>query len=62
METWRAQEPINAQSHLMAMLLGSSESLPIVDGALQIGTWQSLLLVELDGPRKRRIGVHVMGE
>ena len=61
-ETWRAQEPINAHSHLMAMLLGSSESLPIVDGMLQIGTWQSLLLVELDGPRKRRVGVHVMGE
>ena len=28
----------------------------------QIGTWQSLLLIELDGPRSRRVGVHVMGE
>jgi secondary thiamine-phosphate synthase enzyme len=59
---WRAQEPINAHAHLLAMLVGSSESLPLVDGVLQIGTWQSLLLLELDGPRQRRVGVHIMGE
>jgi thiamine phosphate synthase YjbQ (UPF0047 family) len=61
-DAWRAQEPINAHAHLMSMLLGSSESLPLVNGVLQIGTWQSLLLLELDGPRQRRVGVHVMGE
>jgi thiamine phosphate synthase YjbQ (UPF0047 family) len=59
---WRAQEPINAHAHLASMLVGSSESLPLVDGVLQIGTWQSLLLLELDGPRQRRVGVHIMGE
>jgi secondary thiamine-phosphate synthase enzyme len=44
------------------MLLGNSESIPIVDGALTIGTWQSVLLVELDGPRERTVGVQIMGE
>jgi len=60
--TWRAQEPRNAHAHLMALSLGSTESLPLVDGVLMIGTWQSLLLVELDGPRRRKVGVHVMGD
>ena len=61
-EEWRAQEPINAHSHLLGMLLGSCESFPLCDGAMQIGQWQSLLLIELDGPRKRKVGVHVLGE
>ena len=59
---WRAAEPINAHAHLAAMLVGSSESVPIADGALALGTWQSLLLLELDGPRRRTVALHVMGE
>ncbi|MBX2862765.1 MAG: secondary thiamine-phosphate synthase enzyme YjbQ [Leptolyngbyaceae cyanobacterium MAG.088] len=47
-------EPINAHSHLMAMTLGNSETVPIVDGKLALGTYQSVMLVDLDGPRKRR--------
>jgi thiamine phosphate synthase YjbQ (UPF0047 family) len=58
---WRNQEPINAHSHLLAMLLGSSESIPIVNGTMTIGQWQSVLLVDLDGPRTRTVGVHLMG-
>lgn len=61
-EAWRAQEPQNAHSHLLSMLLGNSESIPVVDGKLTIGTWQSVLLVELDGPRERTVGVQVVGE
>jgi len=34
---WRAQEPINAHSHLASMLLGSTESIPVVDGNMVIG-------------------------
>ena len=60
-EAWRAQEPENAHSHLLSMLLGNSESVPVVDGALALGTWQSLILVELDGPRTRTVGVQVVG-
>lgn len=47
---WRAQEPLNAHSHLLAMLLGSSETIPVVNGQLVLGTWQSILLVDLDPP------------
>jgi thiamine phosphate synthase YjbQ (UPF0047 family) len=61
LEQWRAQEPINAHSHLLSMLLGSSESIPIVNGTMTIGQWQSVLLVDLDGPRTRTVGVHLMG-
>jgi secondary thiamine-phosphate synthase enzyme len=55
-------EPRNAHAHLLAMLLGSSAVVPIVDGALDLGTWQSVFLVELDGPRERTVGLQVCGE
>ena len=41
----------NAAAHIRAFLLGSSETIPIVDGRLDLGTWQSIFFVELDGPR-----------
>ncbi|MCI5737225.1 MAG: secondary thiamine-phosphate synthase enzyme YjbQ [Methanobrevibacter ruminantium] len=44
----------NAASHIRAFLLGSSETIPIVDGRLDLGTWQSIFFVELDGPRSNR--------
>lgn len=53
LQKWRDQEPINAHSHLLSMLVGSSESIPVVDGKMVIGQWQSVLLVDLDGPRDR---------
>jgi len=55
-------EPENAHAHLLAMLLGHAQTLIIHDGRLALGRWQSLLLVELDGPRERRIAVQVVGE
>jgi secondary thiamine-phosphate synthase enzyme len=55
-------EPGNAHSHLKAFLLGTSESVPVADGSLQLGKWQSILFVELDGPRKRKVIVSVMGK
>ena len=60
-EAWAAQEPENCHSHLLSMLLGNSETVPVVDGKLTIGTWQSVMLVELDGPRNRTVGVQVVG-
>ena len=44
----------NAASHIRAFLLGSSETIPIVDGRLNLGTWQSIFFIELDGPRTNR--------
>jgi len=55
-------EPENAHSHLLAMLVGSSEVIPIVNGELDLGRWQSVMLVELDGPRERTVSVRLFGE
>lgn len=44
----------NAKSHLKSFLLSSSETIPISNGKLDLGTWQSIFFVELDGPRKNR--------
>lgn len=63
LQAWRDQEPINAHSHLLSMLLGSSESIPVVNCSMVIGQWQSILLVDLDpGPRDyRTVGVQLTG-
>ena len=55
-------EPINAHSHLMAMTLSTSEVVPIVEGKLHLGTYQSIIFIELDGPRQRQLCVQVTGE
>lgn len=55
-------EPINAHSHLMAMMLNTSEVIPIVDGKLALGTWQSVLFFELDGARKRKVLLQISGD
>lgn len=52
-----AHDPSHAWSHMAASLLGPSLTIPVSAGQLALGTWQSVLLVELDGPRER--GVHV---
>mmetsp|Transcript_12616 Transcript_12616/g.27217 ORF Transcript_12616/g.27217 Transcript_12616/m.27217 type:complete len:255 (+) Transcript_12616:35-799(+) len=61
LKRWRDQEPINAHSHLISMMMGSSECIPVVEGEMVIGQWQSVLLVDLDGPRTRTVGVQLMG-
>ena len=55
-------EPMNAHSHLMAMMLSTSEVIPIVDGKLALGTYQSVLFFELDGSRKRTVFCQLSGE
>jgi len=50
-----AHNPRHAPAHMIASILGPSLSLPISDGRLVLGTWQSVLLIELDGPRERTI-------
>jgi secondary thiamine-phosphate synthase enzyme len=47
----------NADSHVRAMLVGPSATVPVEDGQLGLGTWQSVLLVECDGPRTRTVRV-----
>lgn len=55
-------EPENAHSHLAAMLLGTSEVITLTLGELQLGKYQTVMLYELDGPRKRNVNVQVCGE
>ncbi len=47
----------NADAHLRALLLGHGVVLPVAEGELDLGTWQSVLLVECDGPRTRTVAV-----
>ncbi len=51
----------NAHAHIKASILGPSETVIVDEGELLLGTWQGLMLVELDGPRRRRrIAVEVV--
>jgi len=52
----------NADAHIKSIILGPSKSIPIKNSELQLGTWQSPMLMELDGPRKRKIIVQVLGK
>ena len=45
----------NSDAHTKASLMGSSVTVPVVAGALQLGTWQGLYFAEFDGPRRRRV-------
>ena len=55
-----AHDPSHAWSHMAASILGPSLTVPVTDGRLALGTWQSLLLVELDGPRERAVHVTLL--
>lgn len=53
----------NGHAHVRATLLGPSLTVPMVDHALQLGTWQQIVLIDFDTrPRSRRIVVQVIGE
>jgi hypothetical protein len=90
-EDWRDSEPKNAHAHILSILLSSSLSIPVHEGQLALGPWQSVIMVspcsitfqstrklviiilniliskishlqvELDGPRNRTLGMHVIG-
>jgi secondary thiamine-phosphate synthase enzyme len=56
---WRHAEG-NSDSHIKAMLVGTSVTLPIAEGRLQLGRWQAVFFCEFDGPRDRSVWVHVI--
>ena len=47
----------NGHSHLMHLLLSTSETIPVIDNRLALGTWQRVFMIELDGPRSREVMV-----
>lgn len=53
-ERWN---PGNAQSHVLSSFIGTQRLLPVTDGRLDLGTWQRLIFLELDGPRRRYIAI-----
>ena len=54
-------ECANGHAHCQHLFLSASETIPIVDGRLAMGQWQSIFLIELDHPRMRRVLVNVVG-
>lgn len=55
-----AHNPTHAWSHMASSILGPSLTVPVTGGKLVLGTWQSVMLVELDGPRERMVHVTFM--
>jgi len=52
----------NSDSHIKALLVGPSATVPITSGALTLGQWQAIFMCEFDGPRERSLWVSVAGE
>ncbi len=53
----------NADAHIKSAMLGSSETIPVRGGQLELGQWQSVMFAELDGPRSgRKIIITVIGD
>jgi secondary thiamine-phosphate synthase enzyme len=50
----------NGAAHIKAAILGPGETIPVREGRLLLGTWQAIMVVELDGPKERRVVVTVM--
>jgi secondary thiamine-phosphate synthase enzyme len=48
-------DPSHVPAHLASSIIGPSVTVPVRDGKLILGTWQRVILVELDGPRERRL-------
>jgi secondary thiamine-phosphate synthase enzyme len=57
---WRHSEG-NSDAHLLSTMIGASMTLPVSGGELQLGRWQAVYFVELDGPRHREVWITVMG-
>ena len=54
-------ECANGHAHVQHLFLGSSETIPVVDGRITLGSWLRVLLIQLDHPRRRRVLVNVVG-
>ena len=50
----------NADSHIKALMTGSSKTIPVREGRLVLGTWQGVFFCEFDGPRTRTVIVEVL--
>ncbi len=55
-----AHNPAHAWSHMASSILGPSLTVPVSAGKPVLGTWQSVMLIELDGPRERTVHVTML--
>lgn len=60
-EPWFRHSEGNSDSHLKTSLIGLSVQVPVKDGRLVLGTWQSVYFCEFDGPRNRKVSVTILG-
>ena len=59
----RYRHPVNSRSHLRSIVLGPSQTIPIINGKMTLGTWQSIFWIEVDTqPRLRNLIIQVVGE
>lgn len=59
---WRhPHNPEHAPDHLLSSIIGPSVTLPTRNGQLVLGTWQRVILIELDGPRQRQLVCTFLG-
>lgn len=58
---WSPREQ-NAHAHILNCLIKPDVNIPLERGRMKLGTWQSIIFIELDGPRSRSFHVQVMGE
>lgn len=56
-----ASDCINGHSHCQHMIMSTSETIPISEGKMMLGTWQRIFAVELDCCRKRKVIIQIMG-
>lgn len=57
----RLNHDTNSHAHLRAAVIGPSETIPVIDGRLTLGTWQQIVLIDFDDrPRDRTVSVHVL--
>lgn len=52
--------PEHVPDHILSSLIGTALTLPVESGSLVLGTWQRVILVELDGPRERELVLHFL--
>lgn len=58
---WRhSHDPAHVPAHLLSTLIGTSITLPVEKGKVVLGSWQSIVLIELDGPKDREIKLSLL--
>ena len=54
--------PDHVVDHILSSIIGASLTIPVIDGQIQLGQWQRVVLIELDGPRERKVDVCLIAD